>query len=147
MKKFVRYCYRCISCILSSLLLLSTGALCVPIAAEEASDIAVKIFQSTSRYDMGIDCSNVRLGWSITSARRALYQTAYHIVITDEQGDTAWDSGWVESAAQVGIVAQDLKPETIYTAKVRIKDEQGRESAFSEGLVIETAPPRSWASG
>lgn len=73
MKKFARYCYRCISCILSSLLLLSTGVLCLPIAAEEASDIMVKVFQSTSRYDMGIDCSNVRLGWSITSSRRALY--------------------------------------------------------------------------
>ena len=95
----------------------------------------VKVFQSTSRYDMGIDASNVRLGWSITSSRRALYQTAYHIVITDEQGNTAWDSGWVESAEQVGIVARNLKPETIYTVKVRIKDETGRESAFSEGLV------------
>ena len=140
MKKIAKYCYRCLSCILSSLLLLSTGIFCLPIAAKEASDITVKIFQSTSRYDMGIDCSNVRLGWSITSTRRALYQTAYHVVVTDEKGDTAWDSGWVESNAQVGIVAQDLKPETIYTAKVRIKDEQGRESAFSEGLVIETAP-------
>ena len=140
MKKFVRYCYRCISCILSSLLLLSTGAFCMPIAAEEASDIAVKIFQSTSRYDMGIDCSNVRLGWSITSTRRSLYQTAYHVVVTDEKGDTAWDSGWVESNAQVGIVAQDLKPETIYTAKVQIKDDKNQESAFSEGLVFETAP-------
>ena len=140
MKKIAKYCYRCLSCILSSLLLLTTGTFCLPIAAKEASDITVKIFQSTSRYDMGIDCSNVRLGWSITSTRRALYQTAYHVVVTDEKGDTAWDRGWVESNVQVGIVAQDLKPETIYTAKVRIKDEQGRESAFSEGLVIETAP-------
>lgn len=140
MKKFIKLCYRCFNFVLAALLLLSTGAFCLPIAAAEASDISVNIFQSTSRYNMGIDCTNVRLGWSITSSRRALYQTAYHIVIADEKGNTAWDSGWVESNAQVGIVAQNLKPETIYTAKVQIRDEKGLESTFSEGLVIETAP-------
>ena len=140
MKKFIKLCYRCFTFALAALLMLSMGTFCLPIAAAEASDISVKIFQSTSRYNMGIDCSNVRLGWSIASSRRALYQTAYHIVITDEKGNTAWDSGWVESNAQVGIVAQNLKPETIYTAKVQIRDERNQVSAFSEGLVIETAP-------
>lgn len=140
MKKFIKLCYRCFTFALAALLLLSMGTFCLPIAAAEASDISVKIFQSTSRYNMGIDCSNVRLGWSIASSRRALYQTAYHIVITDDKGNTAWDSGWVESNAQVGIVAQNLKPETVYTAKVQIRDERNQVSAFSEALVIETAP-------
>ena len=43
-------------------LLLSGNIAHIPVAAEEASDIEVKIFQSTSHYDMGIDHENVRLG-------------------------------------------------------------------------------------
>ena len=123
-------------------MLLNVGTVSIPVlAAEETpAEITVKMFQSTSHYDMGIDPTNVRLGWSITSTRRAMYQAAYHIVITDEDGKTAWDSGWVESDAQVGILVPDLKPETIYTARVQVRDRQGTESPMSEGLVFETAP-------
>ena len=121
-------------------LLLSGNIAHIPVAAEEASDIEVKIFQSTSHYDMGIDHENVRLGWSITAEQRGMYQSAYHIVVTDEEGATTWDSGWIESNAQVGIVVPNLAPETIYTARVQVRDQTGKESAFSEGLVFETAP-------
>ena len=69
-----------------------------------------------------------------------MYQSAYHIVVTDEEGATTWDSGWIESNAQVGIVVPNLAPETIYTARVQVRDQAGKESAFSEELVFETAP-------
>ncbi len=134
--------FRRISCVLLSMLLfMSTVAVCVPVTAvEEGSGITVKLFQSTSHYDMGLDRENVRLGWSITADYRGMYQTAYHIVIADENGQTAWDSGWVESRAQVGILVPNLLPETIYTARVQVRDQEGRESPFSEELVFETAP-------
>lgn len=128
--------------LLSMLLLLSTGVACIPAAAEETPDISVKVFQTTSHYDMGLDRSNVRLGWSITASYRGMYQTSYHIVVTDEDGQTAWDSGWVESGAQVGILVPDLKPETVYTARVRVRDQAGKESPFSEDLVFETTPDK-----
>jgi hypothetical protein len=111
--------------LLSMLLLLSTGVACIPAAAEETPDVSVKVFQTTSRYDMGLDHQNVRLGWSITDTRRGMYQSAYHATVTAEDGTVAWDSGWVESGAQVGILVPDLQPETVYTARVRVKDEKG----------------------
>ncbi len=110
------------------------------IAAANGTGIKTKVFQTSSAYDTGIAYDNVRLGWSITSDRRGVYQTAYRCVITDESNMTVWDSGWVQSSEQTGIVPGDLKPETVYTAKVNIKDENGNESGFGEPLVFETAP-------
>ncbi len=140
MKRIFPMCRRILGVLMSVLLLLTTVAVCVPAAAEEGSGITVKLFQSTSHYDMGLDRGNVRLGWSITADYRGMYQTAYHVVITDEDGQTAWDSGWVESNAQVGILVPELKPETVYTARARVKDQAGKESPFSEACVFETAP-------
>ena len=77
--------------LLSMLLFMSTCAVCVPAAAEDTPDVSVKVFQTTSRYDMGIDHENVRLGWSITAARRGMYQSAYHATVTAEDGTVAWD--------------------------------------------------------
>ena len=107
---------------------------------ERATDITINLFQSSSRYDMGIDHENVRLGWTIDSTRRSVYQSAYHIIVSNEKDEVAWDSGWVKSRQQVGIVAEDLEPESIYTARVQIRDKQGAESDFSDALVFETAP-------
>ena len=140
MNRPIAYFRRFCSLFLSVLLLSATAAVCVPASAEEGEGITVKIFQSTSHYDMGLDRHNVRLGWSITADYRGMYQSAYHIVVADEDGSAAWDSGWVESGAQVGILVPDLQPETVYTARVRVKDENGKESPFSEDFVFETAP-------
>ena len=148
MKK--RLIYRLGSFLVTVAMLLPLGGGIVPTVAEDLTQeegeegdtqtMQLEMFQSSSVYDMGIDHENVRLGWRMTASWRGMYQTAYHVVITDEEGATAWDSGWVESDVQVGIVAQNLKPETIYTAKVQVKDEQGRESEFSKDFVFETAP-------
>ncbi len=132
--------FRFVCFILSVLLIWNVVAICLPVAAEEASDVTVKAFQSTSHYDMGIDHENVRLGWSISATRRGMYQTAYRIVIVGEDEQTVWDSGWVESNAQVGILVPGLAPEAVYSARVQVRDEQGRESPFSEKFVFETAP-------
>jgi len=140
MNRPIAYFRRFCSLFLSVLLLSATAAACVPVSAEEGEGITVKLFQSTSHYDMGLDRHNVRLGWSITADYRGMYQSAYHIVVADEDGSTAWDSGWVESSAQVGILVPDLKPETVYTARVQVRDQAGKESPFSEDFVFETAP-------
>ena len=67
------------SLLLGMLMLAMTGIGSIPAAAEETPDVSVKVFQTTSRYDMGLDHQNVRLGWSITAGFRGMYQTAYHI--------------------------------------------------------------------
>jgi len=109
-------------------------------AAEEAT-VKVIAFQTSSRYDLGIDAENVRIGWRIETARRGYYQSAYRVTVKEAAtGDTAWDSGWVESDIQIGITPEGLKPETIYTYTVNIKDQNGIESGESEAATFETAP-------
>ena len=99
-----------------------------------------EMFQTSSAFDTGINHENVRLGWRIITGRRGVYQTAYNCVVTEENGTAAWDSGWVESGEQTGVVPEGLKPETVYVAKVNIKDRNGQESGFGKELVFETAP-------
>ena len=127
--------------LLSTLILLTTGVVCEPIAASGASDVVVHVFQITSRYDMGIDPANVRLGWEIETGIRGFYQSAYRVVVTEAAtAATAWDSGWVESSVQIGICTEGLKPETIYTCAVSIKDQNGKEYTSATPATLETAP-------
>ena len=105
-----------------------------------ADSITTQVFQTSSAYDLGIDADNVRLGWKILTEKRGVYQTAYDLIVTDEAGNVAWDSGWVESSAQTGIKAGRLLPETIYRARVNIRTSEGTELGFGEALTFETAP-------
>lgn len=119
-------------------LLLSAGA--VPAWAETSGGISVsEVFQTSSRYDLGIAADNVRLGWKMEAESRGVLQAAYQVVVEDRDG-VAWDSGWVNSDQQTGIVPQGLAPETVYTWKVRVRDQRGNESAFSAPGAFETAP-------
>ena len=142
----LRRIYRIAAAMLGIVMLLTaTGAF-----AEEAPKMNVIPFQTTSRYDMGIDAENVRIGWRIETDLRNVRQSAYRVLITEAAtGQTTWDSGWVESDEQVGIRAEGLKPETIYDYKVNIKDRNGNESGFGETKRLETAPAKvegTWIS-
>lgn len=132
-------------CTLLSLVILLTvsGAGSAGIVRGEEYAMTVTPFQTSSRYDLGIDAENVRLGWRIASNRRSTFQSAYRVVVTEAgSGNTAWDSGWVESGVQTGIRVPGLKPETVYEYRVNIKDQHGTESGFSEPAWLETAPAR-----
>ena len=104
--------------------------------------IKTSCFQTSSAYDIGIPADNVRLGWRIITEKRGVYQTAYRCIVTDENSITVWDSGWVQSRRQTGIVPKNLKPEAIYIAKVTIRDENGCETGYGEPLSFETAPEK-----
>ena len=141
MKKAVVVFRRITGILLSTLILLTTGIVCVPITASESTDVDVQVFQTTSRYDMGLDPANVRLGWEIQTEIRGFYQSAYRVVVTEAAtAATAWDSGWVESSVQIGICPEGLKPETIYTCAVSIKDQNGKEYTSATPATLETAP-------
>jgi len=95
--------------------------------------------QTSSAYDLGIAADNVRLAWELDAEVRGVTQSAYHLVIRDDK-ETVYDTGWVESAAQSGIKAQNLKPETIYYWTVNVKDQYGNESGFAPEASFETVP-------
>ena len=114
-----------------------------PAVATQSADgiVTVTPYQTTSRYDVGLDAENVRIGWKIDASTRGYYQSAYRVVVAEaETGVTAWDSGWVESSTQTGIRPEDLKPETIYSYTVNVKDQNGVESGWSDAATLETAP-------
>lgn len=138
MKKF----QRAICLLVAIVMLLLTLPANLMVSAEEEKTVKVTAFQSSSRYDLGIDHTNVRIGWSIETSVRGFYQSAYHVVVTEVATQTlAWDSGWVESDIQIGVTPTDLKAETIYNYVVTIKDTNGNEYV-SNTATFETAPAK-----
>jgi len=92
-----------------------------------------------------IDVQNPRLSWQITGNGRGVYQSAYQILVSsseallhDNQGDL-WDSGKVQSSNSLDIRyrGKGLTSRQRCYWKVRVWDETGRVSPFSEPHVWE----------
>ncbi len=89
---------------------------------------------------MGIESSFPLLGWQIKSSGRNIMQTAYRIIVTEnpdeleENKGIVWDSGKTESDHSVNVQykGKELKPGKRYYWKVKIWDEKGKESPWSE---------------
>ena len=96
---------------------------------------------------LGIDDSHPQLGWVITSAARGVSQSQYEIrVAHDENGlasgrDLVWDSGTVHSAQSfdVSYAGPALASQTRYYWQVRVRDNDGRLSPWSQPAWFETA--------
>jgi alpha-L-rhamnosidase len=83
----------------------------------------------------GIDVPIPRFSWKLIGSRSGLRQTAYHIQVSQGGSDEgAWDSGWVESDRShlVSYAGTPLSSSTDYNWRVRIRDEAGVESPWSE---------------
>lgn len=114
----------------------------MPIAtALTTSSREVEIINMTAEYltkPIGIEADSVHLGWQMKSDRVGAKQTAYQVVVTDEQGNIAWDSGKTESSLSTGIVCKSLKEQTIYDWQVTVWDEMGafytEKSTFETGV-------------
>ncbi len=89
---------------------------------------------------LGIEAKAPRFSWWINSSDRGTKQVTYHILVADTPeklqkniGDS-WDSKVVNSDASIQIAYQGatLEAEKKYFWKVKIKDQAGLESAWSE---------------
>src|SRR4051794_19915231 len=81
---------------------------------------------------MGIDATQPRFSWQLTSDKRNVMQTAYEIkVITGKS--TVWSSGKVNSDSSVHVYYKGplLKSGTKYFWKVRVWDNNGKPSEWS----------------
>ncbi|RDZ51348.1 alpha-L-rhamnosidase [Haloferax sp. Atlit-4N] len=88
-----------------------------------------------------------RFSWRIRSTGRATTQSAYRILVASSSsilsGNTGdvWDTGKVSSSRTTAVEynGPPLKPETTYLWKVRIWDERGASSKWSDDQLFKTA--------
>lgn len=115
---------------------------------QQKSEIKIVNLRCENRVDpLGIDASYPRLSWNSESPFRNKKQTAYQIIVSEtqefllENKGTFWDSNKVKSKRSVQIKYQgkDLSSELICYWKVRIWDEHGYVSDWSD--------PAQWEMG
>jgi alpha-L-rhamnosidase len=122
--------------ILAVLLAVSTMSSCI-----KKTDLSVaRLTCNFKEQPLAIDSTAPLLGWQIKSSGRGIMQSAYRIVVAgnpaeaQESEGTVWDSGKVDSDRSVNVVYEGskLQPGKRYYWKVKIWDEKGQESPWSE---------------
>ncbi len=96
---------------------------------------------------LGISDNRPELSWTIQSDKNDTYQTCYEILVSDSKSlidkneGNVWESGAVQSDENLRIAysGKALEPFTRYYWKVRIKDNRGELSDWSETAWFETA--------
>jgi len=87
----------------------------------------------------GVTSTTPKLSWKFSSAARNVTQSAYQVLVSDDQASlkknkgTVWDSGKILSDAsiQVSYAGEPLQAGKEYYYKVRVWDNSGRISAWS----------------
>ncbi|MGD9635079.1 MAG: glycoside hydrolase family 78 protein [Pirellulales bacterium] len=89
---------------------------------------------------LGIDATRPRLSWKLESGERGTRQTAYQVLVASSAGKLAanegdlWNSGRVESSesSHIRYAGKPLSSTERAWWKVRVWDQDGRESAWSD---------------
>ncbi len=90
---------------------------------------------------LGLDEMKPRFSWQITSKENNTLQSSYRIQVFRELEDKpCWDSGRVNARGSVLIPYEGpaLRPRTRYHWQVRVWDQKGRDSGYSEKAWWET---------
>ena len=103
---------------------------------------------------IGIDVAKPRLSWNFISAERNQSQTAYQIIVSDNEKDNkaakgnVWQTGKILSADNIHIeyAGNSLQPFTKYYWRVKWYDKNGIASDWSQTAIFETAAlqPGDW---
>jgi len=93
---------------------------------------------------LGIDVKKPRVSWQIKSHKRGTVQVAYQIQVSlleDNFNSPLWDTGYTDSDQSIHVQYEgpDLKSRTRYYYRVKVWDNHGRESNWSEIAWWETA--------
>ena len=99
---------------------------------------------------MGIDTAEPRFSWMLTSDKKDVLQTGYHIIVSSDKGEV-WNTGRVESREQLWIPyrGQHLKGGQHLTWRVKVFTNKGEtdwsgEQQFSIGLLTESQWGGRW---
>ena len=106
---------------------------------------------------LGVDLQPPRFGWVVNDTARAETQTAYDIIVSDDEAaitanqGTVWDSGKVASAQQYGVAyaGSALAKTTKYWWKVRTWNKEDHPSPWSAATTFVTGffQPTDWDKG
>ncbi len=96
-------------------------------AAEEGGREIVNLTTNGLANPLGIDSAVPVFGWQMASDETGAAQSAYRIVVADEDGNVVWDSGQVDSglAQNIPYEGPALAPKTRYAWCVAVTDENG----------------------
>ncbi len=100
---------------------------------------------------LGVAPDRVRLGWALEGTGTGRAQRSYQVVVAPDGtqlssgGDLSWDSGRVESScsADIAYAGTPLAPGCRYTWKVRVWDESGSISPWSDPAAFEVELDRT----
>ena len=101
---------------------------------------------------LGISAPQPHFSWQLASAERGIHQTAYRLQITSEATKgVLWDSDKVNSGEQNGISYRgpSLAGKSAYVWRVKVWDQDGRESSWSKDAAFETGivnPQTDWVN-
>src|SRR6187431_1724508 len=89
---------------------------------------------------IGLDVQQPRFSWQLESEQRNISQTAYEIIVSNGKG-SAWKSGKIMSDQSVHVpyAGTALQSGKKYTWEVRVWDNNGKPSPWSEPAFFQTA--------
>lgn len=121
-------------------------------SAFAASTLAAATLKTDSAVNpLGITTLKPSFSWQLESTERDVMQASYELRVAasaDDLGsDDVWNSGVVDSDASVEVSYDGaaLEPATRYFWQVRVTDNNGETSAWSEAAWFETALPEAGA--
>lgn len=130
------------------------GVICLGLVANLCAFASFQVVNLLTEYTscpMGLDEARPRFSWQMRSEEHGAAQAAYRLTLTDEQGQTVWDSGRITSSTSLAIpyAGTMLRPETRYQWTVQVWNQRGeREEAdswFETGLMETSDKAAAWA--
>ena len=140
---FRKIARNCVLALLLNVVCLIADSAPAPRAGFETSSLAFARVTTNGRVNpIGIAGADISFGWSATAATRGARQSAYQVCVgSAPRLSDVWDIGKVASDRQVDIslpASVVLSPATRYHWQVRVWDEAGRASGWSEAAWFET---------
>jgi len=110
---------------------------------EEAFMLLVKALVCNYQKDSVGICEKLRFGWQLVSDRREVLQKTYQVQVSCDPlfSQVIYDTQKVDSETSVAVELEGFVPmdATRYFVRVKVSDNAGQQSAYSEPLVVETA--------
>jgi alpha-L-rhamnosidase len=132
----MRFLPHALACVLVVACFISVGESALAAASEGVAPR--QLLCESMENPLGIDIAHPLLSWQLQDTRRGARQTAYQIRVASSAaalaGGDVWDSGLVNSAQSVNVAyaGPALESRRRYYWQVRVWDQQGQASAYSE---------------